>query len=385
MKEVRKIIIFLSVFITMVASNLGFLNTSLAHTIYDNELDTVNLTALNVNNTDFYTSLIRQESAFSGKTVSAVKQLSDFSGFTYYVVETKPYGYIIFDNVFSTALVMNPFGVSPYYGFYENLIFGGATHYYVKPEAQPRNGDSLFIHTVLNTHLVVNAEDEEILIKASEEMAEAVMSIDNSHELERSSRIQIATINNQHVITETNTRGWRNDGQYGAFNHTGNCGFVAGSLLVWYQRQARGWSQFAPRRTFDYQLVLDIQGNRNDATWGHDLDRALTQYSRNHGNRGPARYTPIPTRNHIFNMVNNNRPTALLGRMPNISETSGNKFNHVVVVHRVQRTLNTVLFVTTRSNYFFYVHYGWANWGNSNQNNVRLHESVITRSGVVYF
>ena len=190
---------------------------------------------------DTLDSVERRNANFSDKIISNVKQLSDFSGNTYYIVEFEPFGYIIFDNRFTAILELNAWAESPYLNKYYGLIYAGATQYYIKPTIQPRNGDSLFVHAVLGTELVVSPTELKLLQDASDSMYEAISkSVEATlHEeaaLKESNGVaplaihrRIVDLNQWWIITGADT---------GGFNQGGNCGYVGAALVVWYHRQA---------------------------------------------------------------------------------------------------------------------------------------------------
>lgn len=71
------------------------------------------------------------------------KDLLDFSGNAYTLIECEPTGYMIYHNASGQFVEMSATGPSPYVGFDTNLFYGGPTEYYVLE-------NSMYIHTVVD-------------------------------------------------------------------------------------------------------------------------------------------------------------------------------------------------------------------------------------------
>ncbi|MCL2576217.1 MAG: hypothetical protein FWE33_07260 [Defluviitaleaceae bacterium] len=310
---------------------------------------------------------LRERLGFNDKTISAVKQLSDFNGEIYYIVEFEPFGYIIFDNAFTLPLILNGDGISPYINLYDNLIFGGPTHYYVKPDMQPRNGDTLFVHTVLDTELVADAIEMQMLQQESRMIYEAVeLSTEATLDSSRSLVAPLTTYSGAFlrrwtVIIEANTTN---------FNREGNCGYVAAGLAVWYHRQARGFNTFA-RGGFNTGLIAEIQNGRPHTTIGPEVATALTQYARANGvNNLNAIAHIAPSSHYLFETIERDIPVVLLGRLPDPNLGSSGKMLHAVTVFGVEWFRHSIF----SSDWYYFVHYGWGR----EYNNQVIHSSIAT-------
>ena len=344
---------------------------------------------------------------YGERTINAIKQLHDFAGNAYYVVEFAPYGFTIYDAAFSVALEMNAVAKSPWYGLSYNLIYGGLTHYYVKAAVQPRSG-SLFIHTVLDTPLLASDEGMLDLITYSNERAGVIAGYAERRAEERQAQeshapVAIAPFAYYHYIlnhpngrfSEVSNR-WLIRGLDTApgghqFNRTGNCGWVSAAIIVYYQRRVRGWNHVAPGG-FNRQLVSNIQGTRNCATWGPDIARGIREYIQWRGGTQGVSYwlTPIANPLFIHDRIREDRPVALLGLMdnPDPPTKKGQVMAHAVVVHRAERTVHrNWLGVRSFSNFFFYVHLGWEKTGPNNMdfNNHRMSAASIIIGSIVFF
>lgn len=84
-----------------------------------------------------------QLSTSNNAVYSTVKQVTDFAGNGYTVVEYSPVGYFIFHNESGKYVEYAERALSPYCGYEENLYYGGPTEYYVK------YGETYY-HTVLD-------------------------------------------------------------------------------------------------------------------------------------------------------------------------------------------------------------------------------------------
>jgi len=323
-------------------------------------------------NERFYTALIRQLPEFNNKVASAVKRLTDFNGFEYVLVESKPRGYIIFDQALTAPLLANPDAVSPYFGLYHNLIFGGVANYLFKPQIQPRGNNTLFVHTILGSDIFVDEEQMQLLREDSmyrqniieRESAQSLISpfflVQN----------QFIHVSHAYYIRDMITSG---------FNTTRNCGYVAAAMLVRYWANRRGVPQLMQGFSWNRNLVLAIQNGRVDSSWGSCVDSALTDWSIARGiNNMPGRHWFVPTSNYIFTRVQNDRPVILFGMLPDVEKEKSNAtVAHAVVVHAAGRTVTLGI----PGGHFFHVHYGWGN----QHRNVRITPGVLGRGSIAYF
>jgi hypothetical protein len=159
-----------------------------------------------------------------------IRQLVDFASNIYWIVEFAPHGYSIYDSTFEIAVELNKDAISPWNGLVGQLVYGGATHYYIKPYKQPRSG-ILYQHVVLGDELHVSLDDNAGLIEQSNEMSN---NLDNALQqnislpTSRGTTKQSTKIADQNKILKANTNG---------FNTNGNCGYVSSALLVWYAKE----------------------------------------------------------------------------------------------------------------------------------------------------
>jgi hypothetical protein len=314
--------------------------------------------------------------SLSERGIGNIKQLSDFNGYVYYIVEFEPTGYIIFDNQFTTALVVNAYSASPYLSHYDNLIFAGAQQYYVL-SGQRVNGKYIFTHTVLDTEMIVGydellvlQEQSRIISMAVEQTAETALlhsAIDNQM---NSSAPSLIFLNNWQTIRNVNTSN---------FNQTDNCGYVAASLVVYYYFRHKGFNQLVHSQhltngVLNRNLSLGIQGTNSPVTVGPEVALALSRWSSNNGAQSlPGGFTMLPSSSTIFGLINQDRPLILLGNMPDPSGSG--KMLHAVTVFGV--------FWETTFNYHYAVHYGWG----PSHNYEWIHSSIsqLLKAFAVYY
>lgn len=323
---------------------------------------------------------------FTPEKIQSVKQLKDFNGYPYYVVEFAPSGYAIYDNKFANILEFNARAVSPYNGYNDNMIYAGAGEYYVK--ATQTNKTEMYLHTVLESALCMDVETEQFykaqslsVSNAVEQAAVSKLSENNISPLGNNTVTSYVSLSDYSSITDCDTTG---------FNTDGNCGYIAGSLIVWYHYDVLGWEDFVPGGVYSHSLVCAIQGNRENDTLGPGLQDALSEWSYNHGavEEGgwqeslPAIYDVLPSGSKIYNLIDDDRPVALLGKTPSQSDLDSNssystystngKVNHVITVTGVTRE---------SSSYSYFAHFGWE----TEYNDVYVSDSSLVKGSIVYY
>jgi len=297
-------------------------------------------------------------------TISEVKRLEDFAGNPYILLEFYPSGYAVYTNDLSIRLIRNFAATSPWYGFTEGLIFGGAAQYFIKPAVQPRMG-ALFIHTVVDRDLRVTPNELEVLVEHSDEMndriAESRLEERVASRWTTNNGFQAVEVSNRHILLTADTV----DSNGRDFNQNGNCGYVAAALLVYFARGQRSWWDFAPQGLTN-NLVHQIQGNRNNGSTASDVAGALRGYFNSIGSRARVEswYSPLANPMSIFDRIRDNWAVGLFGMLPHEGiKPPGSIITviaHAVVVHRATREYSRDwLGIRTYRNYNFRVHYGW--------------------------
>ena len=349
----------------------------------------------------------RREMNFSDNTVSKIKRVYDFNDYTYFIIEFSPCGYAIYDNDFTQLLEFNARAQSPYLNYDDGLIYAGATQYYIKSIKSGQNSNltsakqfdidaAVYTHSVLGTEIVMDDDTKIFLKEQSANMAEAIESkkntismLEDSYSINAAEATEYyASLRNYTSITNANTTG---------FNTSGNCGYVAASLIVWYHYDVLGWSDFVPGGRYTISLVEDIQGDRADSTYGPDIQNALSWWSYSHGavaeNRWqetlPALCDLLPASESIYNLIDDDRPVIVLGLVPEnprdftgiagtyMGRSANEKVDHAITVTGVVKVVNSAINV----DYNYYAHYGWG----TAYNDVYISESVITKGAAVYY
>lgn len=307
----------------------------------------------------------------------SVKQLVDFNGYIYYVVEFDPVGYAIYDNQFANILEFNADAISPYYEYIDNIIYAGAGEYYVKSASV--DSCDVYRHTVQNSEIHMDDATKAYYQKLSTSISSAVES-DAIQKMNESSNLILdassdnyASLRKYTSITDRDTTG---------FNTDGNCGYISGSLIVWYHYDVLGWTEFVPGGVYSEDLVTAIQGDHPNNTMGPGLQTALSDWSYNHGavdgwqESLPALYDVLPSGSKIFKLIKENRPVALLGKVPSSTELDTYAVNgttsHVITVTAVEKL---------SSSYAYFAHFGWE----KKYNDVYITDSVITKGSIVYY
>ncbi len=210
--------------------------------------------------------------------------------------------------------------------------------------------------------------------------------IKNTYSVYATTATTRADLTQYSVISNANTSG---------FNTEGNCGYVAGALIVWYHYKVLGWTGFVPSGVFNNSLVKSIQGNRDNDTTGPDLQASLSIWSRDHGAVNgttetlPALCDLLPSASTVFELIRDNRPVILLGLIydPRTDSTSNvqsdiqgdgsGKVQHAITVTGVVKETSWLIF----NDYHYWAHYGWG----KEYNEVYVDESAVTKGAAVYY
>ena len=320
-------------------------------------------------------------------SIGSVKRMSDFNGYTYYIVEFEPIGYAIYDNRFTQVLEFNAQAESPYQNYTENLVYAGAGEYYIKSDETVQSYD-VYNHVVHGSSLIMDAETEAFYKQQSSYVSNNVAMAANAklssqivdkHNIESSS---YAALMEYEVITGANTSGF----------NTGNenrCGFVAGSLVVWYYYKAKGWNDFVPGGVYSEDLVDAIQGTYGGETLGPALKQALSNWSNYHGatfeNLLPAVYQLLPSSSQIFGLIEDDRPVVLLGMTPAQSDIvidGTNSLNGIEsTMGEIAHAITITGVVHEDGEYYYFAHFGWG----TAYNDIYIADASLTKGSIVYY
>lgn len=312
------------------------------------------------------------------RKVKALKKLFDFDNNYYNLVEFFPCGYSIYCDDFSIILETSAKAQSPYYNKKGKCLYFGAFNYYVQ--------DSLDVeHNVINDciyeqRIELSIENKKTFksfsINLNNNILENKKSIFKNNILAHGNEgfsIQGAFVSQPTIIEDSDTSG---------LNVSDECGYVAGSLLIFYAAKAWGWSHLYDRNVIDRELVEEIKGKRSGPSWAPDLESALNDYLNSHNSSNLAKVNMwnIPAAHTFFDRVKEDKPCILFGNVPSGGIPGNEKINHAVVVYKVSRHCKTGLFgINSYSDYKYTVHWGL----DHSRNDVIISHDAISIGGLV--
>ncbi len=180
--------------------------------------------------------------------VEAVKELTDFNGNRYYVVEFANAGYMIFHGDSGEIIEYSFSAPSPYSGCYEGLYYCGPQNYF-----ELSNSKKAFRHTISNISLSSDSKEVLSLAELSEEANSVFMnqqkSKDSSYAIDEtiptnileSGEISLAaskSTSNFYISGGNKLANMATQSQIG-YVEGGLCGYIgAGLLLYWFDEAA---------------------------------------------------------------------------------------------------------------------------------------------------
>ncbi|MCL2598672.1 MAG: hypothetical protein FWD76_02020 [Firmicutes bacterium] len=307
--------------------------------------------------------LVLSEPGFEGRDILVIKELSDANGYTYFDIEFVGGGFLICDNEFSVVIESNQVA-SPYENVSGNLLYLGPTRYYTMPSKQPKNGSMLFEHTVLDSK--IETSDLEWLRTPSQQMADAAKEYQAAYQ--QNPKAALMRSGEQKAYLSHKDRLAADDDRHSFdYNITGNCGYVAATMVADYWADVKGYGNLLPGHEwfgekYDYRggdLVRQVQGDMRDDVIGIDLLGAMQVWSKGRGYPSlipQLSYVPAPRT--LYDILAKDRPLILGGMLENPQD--GGTVSHAVTVHGVRRWNNTLLGITVGySDYVYEVNYGW--------------------------
>ena len=366
--------------------NLDFDNTFSVNIQQNHHANEENNHALvNINEV---TQLLATESKYADKHIQTIKELSDFNGYTYYVIEFANEGYIICDNQFAVIIEAGLDGESPYANQTGNLLYLGPTHYYTMPELQPRNGNSLFRHTILNEQIetsdVANLQEASTTISNVAKEYQLVKQEWLKASLTRSGTETGRIANQTFISSSERDYNYNNGSTWDIENFGGNCTYVAAGIVANYWAKKKGKTNLLPETWFGEKgtqeqgraLIKSIQNIMPGPSIGIDAAISMTAWSSYKGYNLPAQIFVKPTPATVFSLTKADRPLVMGGYLPSPkdSDYEGKNIMHAVTVHGVRRWKNTFLGITIAySDYVYEINYGW----NSTYNNREIKASFL--------
>ncbi|MCL2599420.1 MAG: hypothetical protein FWD76_05905 [Firmicutes bacterium] len=323
-------------------------------------------------------SLLDTLDGFVVADVTAIKELSDMGGYTYFDIEFGQKGYVICDNQFLYRIESSREGKSPYFDHTGNLLYLGPTQYFAmrflkdgayELESLGQGGtfeiDDLSDLRAESQRLeMIAKQEQEITRQINTQLAQ----LPQGRRALLRSGAQANRLRNQSVISGKDREYRYNDQSTG-----GNCGYVAGAIVLDYWQKAKGYSLGIPSwfgnigtQTDGIAFVRKVQGALGGATWGPDLTGALTAWTLMHGYPLTwADFVFLPGAGRMWDLIGQDRPVVLGGSLPGQGFFSGND-NHAVTIHGVRRWQNTFLGITVAySDYVYECNYGYSASGNN--------------------
>ena len=313
--------------------------------------------------------------------VENIKTMNDMNGNDYKLVEFSPSGYSIYNDNYSSILEVSAVAPSPFLNKNENLLYFGASNYYTKNHESIVSKYDTLEHSIdSNEKITLDENASSTFEDASTILNENLISTKNQlngyNPARKSwsnsgSNYEVASIANKSLIKNADT---------GGFNTQGNCGFVAGALLIFYAANQWGWTNLYNSSTIQKSLVTDLQANHGNSTCAPDLEKQLNDYLNSHGDKKKAKVNMwhIPSASSIYDRVKEDKPVAIFGSLPDIN--GYDSINHAVTVYEVNRHFTTHWFgIRTYSDYEFRTHYGWSSY----YNDVIISHNAISIGGMV--
>ena len=338
--------------------------------------------------TDMY---LRYPKTIGAIRVASLKKMNDLEGNYYNIIEFNPIGYAIYNQDFSFLLEISGSAASPYKNHNENLLYFGAFNYFIKKHESilVSKYDSIQ-HCKDNYKINLNDENKRELKSISRDLNINLKNKSNSLKMikcnsknkptaneirtewiETGNNYETASVKNTDIIRNADTEG---------FNDTGNCGFVAGAIIIFYAARAWGWSNLYSKDKIEKNLVENLQGNHSSTSTAPDLEKKLNDYLNSHKSKKNAKVNMwhLPAAHSIFDRVKEDKPVVIFGSLTDFSDSG--KCNHAVVVYQVHRKVKKQLFgIKTYSNYEYRTHYGW----DMETNDVIISHDSIAIGGMV--
>ncbi len=283
----------------------------------------------------------------------SVRDLYDFSGNLYWLIEFEPYGYAIYHPIAKIFSEFSTTAVSPYLGF-DDILYGGPSFYYVQE-------DNVYVNTQSGEEIsIVNASQDEVTRSTSAD--------------------QLTEIYNQFIVSANNPATRVADTVYllpqayyfqklysFGFNALGTCGQLAASIMLSYyanyvnvnfvpenyitplsgpSTNFQSWTSMPALSDDLHQELIDIteELGLSLATTGSSIRTILAAYYEDHSIGGvtPSVLTsPFFIDTQMRNIINDNRPMLMFG---NLTLPGGSKGNHAVVCYGYRVTSNVTYY-----------------------------------------
>ena len=297
------------------------------------------------------------------------REITDFSGNLYTLIECKPSGYLIYHNasgVFAEASLYSP---SPYKSFSGTLYYNGPTNYY----AQSSGG---LIHAIthekvdLNLKLTQHSNDVNDVLLAKKD-TETLNYIEHGTSTTFSpNSIQFTAASNIYVDGPSLIRNLKTASQIG-YMDGGYCGYIAAGMAMLYLQVYSGLiiipSEYlvSTKVSFNgssFTSLLRTYGPSN-ATTAYSLASSLNEYFDEHNYIVTAKSSYFGSANTTKNYIQNDQPVMVGGMYAsNPNDSSSSRVAHFILAYGYGPA-------DSSGPAYFIVHYGWPNYSEVQINN----------------
>lgn len=294
------------------------------------------------------------------------RELTDFSGNAYTLVECNPTGYLIYHDssgVFAEASLSSP---SPYASFSGPIYYNGPTNYYALVSGE-------LVHTItgekLNSGAVPTQYSEKINDILLQQKDTAVLNyIDRGTPYANTMSTRVS--NNIYVEDYTLIRGLTTRSEIG-YKDGGYCGYIAGAMATLYLQVHSGLilipSQYLSSSGFAFKndsfTSLLASYGFSHSTTASTLASALNDYFDDNNYIVSANWSLFGSANTTRSYIDNDQPVMVGGGYasdPN--DSSSSTVAHFILAYGYGPADNS-------SSSYFIVHYGWPDYSEVQINN----------------
>lgn len=273
--------------------------------------------------------------ARSASSIERIRDVKDFSGNSYTLVECTPAGYYILDPATGQFPEYSIEDVSPYLNCTGELYYGGPSSFFEYLDGQ-------YTH-VFEKSLVLSEEDVAYMAQQSNTLKDYLATNAAEESTTRAIQYPNYITNYQYLMYA----GAGYDFEGGAWSQgylyevsPGYCGYIAGNLLMFYWQIRLGGNYVAAGRYSIYGLegpaltkeLVSIGKSigYGAATTPNTIASVLKQYQKQQGFGGTVGYSFTGSAG-VMNELRNNRPSILFGYL---NDPDGqNPINHAVTVY----------------------------------------------------
>lgn len=307
------------------------------------------------------------------RTINKIKNVQDFSGDTYQVVECSPKGYLIYHPATAVVVESSPSSYSPFLEYDgNNLFYGGPTEYYIKTENE-------YVHTVINETITLPVDIERMRLTSIEisDKLEAVKDVALLDYMATGNQLAYATSKQANTgarggnLSSDEVNWFKGLTQCGYFEGPdgddtyGCCGFIGLNIIYAFfdkfvdtkYMPDSYWTSTSKTllKNWDDSFTKVLHDlDPKDGTTSMHIHSVSKQYLKNESITDidhTSRYWGFFSANTIKGILDNGYPVELFGNLADPPNYNGNgkKGGHAVVAYQY----------TTTSGTQYVCHYGW--------------------------